>query len=83
MWPLIIDPQGQASKFIKELVEQDFVGIKLSGGDFSRKLEPAMITGATVIFENVGEAIDSTLNSILFRETFEVGGDKYVKFNDN
>lgn len=28
-WPLIIDPQGQALKFIKDLLDNDFVSIKL------------------------------------------------------
>jgi hypothetical protein len=28
-WPLIIDPQGQALKFLKEWLNHDFITIKL------------------------------------------------------
>jgi len=48
-----------------------------------KKIEPALVTGETLIIENVGESIDAILNPILFREVYTASGDKYIKFNDN
>jgi hypothetical protein len=28
-WPLIIDPQGYALKFLKDYLDQDFISLKL------------------------------------------------------
>ncbi len=36
-----------------------------------------------MLCENVMESIDPVMNSIIFREVYEVGGDQYIKFNDN
>lgn len=70
-------------KFIKDYVDQDFLAIRLSMDNYARKLEPALMTGLIVICENLGDSIDPTLQSIAYKEIFEVKGDKYIKFNDN
>ena len=36
-----------------------------------------------MICENFPEAIDPALNSVVYREVFEMKGDTYLKFNDN
>lgn len=60
-WPLLIDPQGYALKFLKEFLENDFVAIKVSqndGGKYLRKLETAIFQGSTVVCEGITESID-------------------------
>jgi hypothetical protein len=42
-----------------------------------------LLSGATVICEGIGETVDSVINSIVCKDVYEVGGDKYIKFNDN
>lgn len=59
------------------------MSIKLQNDNYARKLEPALLSGATVICENVGEVIDPAISSIMCREVYDISGDKYIKFNDN
>lgn len=56
-WPLCIDPQGQANKWIKNLEKANNLQvIKLSeGGEYLRTLENAIQFGLPVLLENVGE----------------------------
>ena len=45
-WPLIIDPQGQANKWIRNMEKKNTLGwSKLTDGDFMRKLENAIQFG--------------------------------------
>ncbi len=57
-WPLMIDPQGQASKFIKKLGAQKFEEgmecVKLSDRAFLNTMENAIRFGRWVLLEDVG-----------------------------
>ena len=44
----------------------------MSDDNYFRKLEPAIIAGAIVIIENIYENIDSTINSVLFKEIYSI-----------
>jgi len=57
-WPLIIDPQGQALKFLKDLLPQ-FEAMKMS--NYQRKLEATVVGGQAVIMENVDQRVDPAL----------------------
>lgn len=55
-WPLCIDPQGQANKWIKKMEASRRINvIKLSDPNFLRTLENAIQFGQPVLLENVGE----------------------------
>jgi hypothetical protein len=61
-WPLCIDPQGQANKFLKKLAEHDSANgvdvAKLTDGiNFTRTLENAIRFGKWVILENIFEVL--------------------------
>ncbi|KZC14323.1 Dynein heavy chain 7, axonemal, partial [Dufourea novaeangliae] len=82
-WPLIIDPQGQANRWIKNMERQNNVNIiRLSQSDYGRVLENALQFGQPVLLEHVGEEIDAVLEPILLRETFKQGGATCIKFGD-
>eukprot|EP00898_Chlorokybus_atmophyticus_P008353 jgi/Chlat1/8519/Chrsp80S07812 len=73
-WPLMIDPQGQASKWIKNMEGRGgngLVVVKPSDSDLLRKLETAVQLGRPAILENVGEEIDPALEPLLLRQTFK------------
>jgi dynein heavy chain len=74
-WPLCIDPQGQANKWIKNM-EKDLKLqiIKLSDSNYSRTLENAIQFGTPVLLENVGEELDPSLEPILLKSTFKQQG---------
>jgi dynein heavy chain, axonemal len=79
-WPLLIDPQGQANKWIRNMEKDQSLGIvKLTDRDFLRTLENAIRFGKPVLLENVGEALDPALEPILLRQTFKQGGSTVIK----
>jgi dynein heavy chain len=83
-WPLMIDPQGQANKWIRNMEAQRSVEvIKLSQSDFVRKMESCVQFGKPALLENVGETIDSILEPILMKQTYKSGGSMVIKIGDN
>ena len=69
-WPLMIDPQTQANKFIKNMGKSVETGLdifKLSEGNLLRNLELAIQFGKWVLLENIGEELDPALEPILLQ----------------
>ena len=82
-WPLIIDPQAQANKWIRSMERlNNLVVVKLTDGDFVRKLENAIQFGTPVLLENVGEELDPTLEPLLLKSTFKQGGSLCIRLGD-
>lgn len=86
-WPLLIDPQGQANRYVKnmakELMGENFDVIKESDSNFLRTLENGVRYGKWVILENIGETLDATLEPILLRRTFRQGAQMMMRIGDN
>ncbi|GIL57271.1 hypothetical protein Vafri_12526 [Volvox africanus] len=82
-WPLMIDPQSQANKWIKHMEgRRDLRVIKLTDGDYMRTLENAVQFGLPVILENVGEELDPSLEPLLLKQVFKQGGLTYLRLGD-
>ncbi|KAJ3313775.1 Dynein heavy chain 7, axonemal [Boothiomyces sp. JEL0838] len=83
-WPLMIDPQGQANKWVKNM-EKDhkLVIIKLTDSDFVRNLENAITFGLPVLLENIKEELDPILDSVLQKNTFKSGGATCIRLGDS
>ncbi|EDO37961.1 predicted protein [Nematostella vectensis] len=65
-WPLMIDPQGQANKWIKNSEKENQLSvIKLTDGDYIRTLENSIQFGNPVLLENVEEELDPSLQPML------------------
>lgn len=57
-WPLMIDPQGQANKWVKNMERANNLHvIKLTDSDFVRTLENCLQFGTPVLLENIGKSI--------------------------
>ncbi|KAM4624509.1 dynein axonemal heavy chain 3 [Polymixia lowei] len=83
-WPLMIDPQGQANKWIKNMEKANKLAvIKLSDGNYVRTLENAIQFGTPVLLENVGEELDAVLEPVLLKQTFKHQGVEYMKLGEN
>nr|PNR26425.1 hypothetical protein PHYPA_031000 [Physcomitrium patens] len=83
-WPLMIDPQGQANKWIKNMFKD--VGcdvIKLSEKDYLRTLENGVRFGRIILLENILEVLDPALEPLLLRQTFQQAGQEVIKIGDN
>ncbi|KAI4504209.1 hypothetical protein M0802_000680 [Mischocyttarus mexicanus] len=82
-WPLVIDPQCQAMKWIKNMeVKNSLRVIDFGQVDFMRVLEQALQFGWPVLLENVGETLDPALNPILEKAFIKSGDQVMIKFND-
>ncbi|XP_030213444.1 dynein heavy chain 1, axonemal [Gadus morhua] len=82
-WPLFIDPQGQANKWIKNMEREKGLDVmKLSDRDFLRSLENAIRFGKPCLLENVGEELDPALEPVLLRQTYKHQGTTMMKLGD-
>ncbi|XP_028992896.1 dynein axonemal heavy chain 7 [Betta splendens] len=82
-WPLMIDPQGQANKWVKNMEKANSLHIiKLSDADFVRTLENCIQFGTPVLLENVGEELDPILEPLLLRQIFKQGGAMCIRLGD-
>lgn len=83
-WPLMIDPQGQANKWVKNMEKANKLAIiKLSDSTYVRTLENSIQFGTPVLLENVGEELDAVLESVLLKQTFRQQGVEYIKIGEN
>lgn len=70
----MIDPQGQANKWIKNFEKENQLSvIKLTDTDYMRTLENCIQFGTPLLLENVGEELDPSLEPLLLRQTFKQG----------
>lgn len=78
-WPLLIDPQAQAIKWLKEKEEGNLDIIQLTQKNWLRILENAITNGRCVIIENIGTEIDAMLDPVLSRAIYKKGRSLYLK----
>ena len=83
-WPLMIDPQGQANKWIKSLEKiNKLTIIKLTDTNYVRFMENAIQFGTPILLENIGEEIDAVLEPVLLKNVYKQQGVLYMKFGEN
>lgn len=73
-WSLLIDPQGQAHKWIKAMEKSnDIIIVKLSTPNYMRSIEIGIDMGKPVLIENVLEDLDPPLDPILLKQIYTQG----------
>uniref|UniRef100_A0A8C9V6G4 Dynein axonemal heavy chain 7 n=1 Tax=Scleropages formosus TaxID=113540 RepID=A0A8C9V6G4_SCLFO len=83
-WPLMIDPQGQANKWVKNMEKANKLAvIKLSDANYVRTLENAIQFGTPILLESVGEELDAVLEPVLLKQTFKQQGVEYMRLGEN
>ena len=83
-WPLMIDPQGQANKWVKKMEENNSLKIvKQNQGNFIRTVENAIQFGNPVLLENVPESLDPILEPILLKQIVQTGGVATIRLGDS
>ncbi|XP_062904770.1 dynein axonemal heavy chain 2 [Mobula hypostoma] len=90
-WPLMVDPQGQALKWIKNMEHSK--GLKIIDfqmSDYMRVLESGVQFGSPILLQNVHEELDPSLGPILNKSVTKAGGrllmklgDKEIEYNPN
>ncbi|XP_065644391.1 dynein axonemal heavy chain 2 isoform X2 [Hydra vulgaris] len=82
-WPLMVDPQGQAIKWIKNMEgKRNLKIIDLQQPDFLRTLENAIQFGIPVLLQNVFEELDPSLTPLLNKSLIKQGGRMLIKLGD-
>ena len=82
-WPLMIDPETQANRWIKNRHAADLAVIKLTEKDFLRTLENAIRFGKPVLLENVQAELDASLEPLLLKQTYVQGGQVMINLGDS
>ncbi|CAK6445071.1 unnamed protein product [Pipistrellus nathusii] len=83
-WALMIDPQGQANKWIKNMEKANKLAVtKFSDSNYVRTLENALQLGTPVLLENVGAELDAFIEPILLKSTFRQQGVEYMRLGEN
>jgi dynein heavy chain len=78
-WPLIIDPQLQGIKWIRERVGSTLKVIQLNQKKFMNEVENAIQMGMTLLIEGAGQEIDATLDPLLSRSIIRRGKGQFIK----
>mmetsp|Transcript_49834 Transcript_49834/g.161193 ORF Transcript_49834/g.161193 Transcript_49834/m.161193 type:complete len:2904 (-) Transcript_49834:280-8991(-) len=78
-WPLMVDPQGQGNRWIKNMKKDKLGVIKLSTPNFLRALETGIREGAPILLENVEETLDPSLEPVLTKQVFKKGGQMLLR----
>ncbi|CCW65070.1 unnamed protein product [Phytomonas sp. EM1] len=83
-YPLMIDPQQQAIKWIKRMERDN--GLKVidpKQPDFQKTVENAVLLGCPLLLQDVLEEIDPILDPIMSRTIIRKGNRQLVKLGDN
>jgi len=77
-WPLLIDPQLQGIKWIKNQWK-DIIILQTGVKNFMKRLTTAVEDGSIVILESVGQELDASLDALLSQQTTTKGSQKFMR----
>lgn len=83
-WPLIIDPQQQANKWLKRK-EESSTGVEVTtmrDPNLLRILETCIRNGKALIIEDVGELIEPSLEPVLQKAVYKTGNRTLIRLGD-
>jgi len=73
-WPLMIDPQGQANKWVKNMEANNSLKVlSLTMSDMARQIENALQFGHPVLLQDVLEEMDPLLEPVLAKSFIKRG----------
>ncbi|XP_076016721.1 dynein axonemal heavy chain 11 [Genypterus blacodes] len=76
-WPLIIDPQQQGIKWIRNRLGSELRVVQMGQKGYLDAIEKALACGETVLIENLTEKVDPVLEPLLGRNTIKRG--RYIR----
>ena len=82
-WPLMIDPQMQANKWIKDTYGEQLEIVKPSNKDMIKRIEHCIRAGRPALLENVSQDIDPSLDPLLTKQTFMQAGQEMIRISEN
>ncbi|RHZ29128.1 hypothetical protein DYB31_003742, partial [Aphanomyces astaci] len=80
-WPLMIDPQGQANKWIKKTQVPEVT--KMTNANLLRSLESCIRVRFSLLIEDIEESLEPALEPILQKAVFKQGGRVLIHLGDS
>ena len=82
-WPLLIDPQSQANKWIKSMEKDNNLhAIKLSNPKMLQIVENGIRLGQPILLENIEESLDPSLEPVLAKNVVKQAGQMVMRLGD-
>ncbi|KAM9820319.1 LOW QUALITY PROTEIN: dynein axonemal heavy chain 2 [Neosynchiropus ocellatus] len=82
-WPLMVDPQGQAVRWIKRMeMSSGLKVVDFQVPDYLRVLQDAIQMGNPVLLQNVQEELDPSLWPLLNKSLIRIGGRQLLRLAD-
>lgn len=75
-WPLMIDPQLQGSKWIKQKYDDQLTVFNLNADKWIMTLTNCLRGGKVTLIEGVGDQLEPALDPVLSRAITQKGGSK-------
>lgn len=87
-WPLMVDPQGQGLRWIKNRYTDKLILVRYKSKGYLDRLEMAISRGDTLLLECIDEQLDAILDPIISRNLIRKGtaiklGDKEIIYHPN
>ena len=81
-WPLMIDPQGQAAQWIRNMERSNQLLVIKANEDYYAQLQTAIVAGTPCLLQDVDEQLDPSLDSLLLKQLYKKpgAGGKALKF---
>eukprot|EP00752_Nemacystus_decipiens_P009956 g8879.t1 len=81
-WPLMIDPQGQANKWIKAMEGKNLTVVDLNTKDFLRQMGNCIQYGLPCLLQDVLEELDPSIEPVLSKAIIKQGNREVVRLGD-
>ena len=83
-WPLMIDPQAQANRWLRKMLEKDgLLTSTMTDINLLRVLENGIRNGKPLLIEDVHESIEPALEPVLAKAIFTEGSRRLIRLGDS
>ncbi|KAK9884326.1 hypothetical protein WA026_005276 [Henosepilachna vigintioctopunctata] len=83
-YSLFIDPQSQASSWIKKMERKNNLEVvKFSYSDYMKKIEVCVQNGSPVLIESIEETLEAPLDPLLYKKVFKQAGVNVIGLGEN
>jgi dynein heavy chain len=82
-WPLMIDPQGQANRWIRAKERENKLRVlRPNETHFLRTIINCIRVGQPILLEDVGETLDPQISPLLLQQTVKQGGRTIIRLGN-
>ncbi len=84
-WPLMIDPEGQANRWVRSLEKSGgltVVRMGAEGAEYNKAVDRCVQGGKPLLLEDVQQELDPALYTVLGRKTFKSDVGERINFGD-